>query len=102
MNQDKQQYLDTIRSNTAYPVYRATIGMIAILGYLFAALNALGALIGGFSAMGNSFIKGAGILIGGAIVSGLIFLVARLWKEAALILADIGDSLTDPNVRKSQ
>ena len=102
MNQEKQQYLNTIRANTAYPTYRGAIGIIAILGYLLAALNALGALIGGFSAMGDSFMAGVGIIIAGAIVSGLIFVGARLWKEAALILADIGDSITDTNSRPSQ
>lgn len=101
MNQDKQQYLDTIRSNTAYPVYRATIGMIAILGYSLAALSGLIALVSGFSRMGSSFLAGVGILIGGGIVSGLIFLGARFWKEAALILADIGDSITHANARQS-
>jgi hypothetical protein len=51
--------------------------------------------------MGDSFMAGVGIIIGGAIFSGLIFLGARFWKEAALILADIGDSITDANSRTS-
>ena len=102
MNQQKQQYLNNIRTNTAYPTYRGIIGIIAILGYLFAALNGLGALIAGFSTMGDSFIGGVGIIIGGALIAGLIFLGARFWKEAALILADIGDSITDTNSRNQQ
>ena len=101
MNQEKQQYLNTIRSNTAYPTYRGIIGIIAILGYLLAGLSALSAVISGFAAMGDSFMAGVGIIIGGAIFSGLIFLGARFWKEAALILADIGDSITDANSRTS-
>jgi len=52
--------------------------------------------------MGNSFLGGVGIIIFGAIVSGLIFLGARFWKEAALILADIGDSITETNSRNGQ
>jgi len=102
MNTSKQQYLEQIRSNTAYPTYRGIIGIIAILGYALAALNALGSLIGGFGTMGSSFLGGVGIIIFGAIVSGLIFLGARFWKEAALILADIGDSITDTNSKSRQ
>lgn len=100
MNPQKQKYLDTIRTDTAYPTYRGIIGIITLLGYLLAGLYALGSLIGGFSAMGNSFFMGLGILIGGGIISALIFLGARFWREAALILADIGDSITDTNSRK--
>jgi len=102
MNTSKQQYIDSIRSNTAYPTYRGIIGIIAIFGYLLAGLNALGSLITGFGTMGNSFLAGVGILIAGGVISGLIFLGARFWKEAALILADIGDSITDANSKKQQ
>ena|SRR5690625_1610276 len=102
MNPQKQQYLNNIRVNTAYPTYRGIIGIIAILGYLFAILQGLGALITGFSRMGDSFIGGVGIIIGGLLIAGLIFLGARFWKEGALILADIGDSITDKNSRNKQ
>jgi hypothetical protein len=101
MNPEKQQYLKTIRANTAYPTYRAIIGVIAILGYLLAAVTALGALIGGLSTLESSFMEGLGILIAGAILSGLIYLGVRFWKEACLIIADIGDSITDSNSRTS-
>ena len=102
MNTQKQQYLNEIRSNTAYPIYRGIIGIIAILGYLLAVLNGIGALIAGIAMMGDSFFGGVGIIIGGALAAGLIFLGARFWKEAALILADIGDSITDTNSRNQQ
>jgi hypothetical protein len=102
MNTEKQQYLATIRSNTAYPTYRGIIGIIAILGYVMAGFYALGSLIGGFAAMGDSFLAGVGIIILGALFSGLIFLGARFWKEAALILADMGDSTIDANSKSSQ
>ena len=99
MTSTKQQYITTIRSNTAYPTYRGIIGIITLLGYILAGLEALAALISGFGAMGNSFVGGLGILIGGLIISALIFLGARFWKEAAMILADIGDSITETNSR---
>ena len=99
MNAKKQQYLATIRSNTAYPTYRGMIGIIALLGYLLAGFSALGSLISGFGAMRNSFFGGLGMLIGGLIIAALIFFITRFWKEAALILVDMGDSIAEANSR---
>jgi hypothetical protein len=102
MKADKEQYLNQIRTNTSYPTYRGIIGIIAILGYLLAALNGLAALISGIGMMvGDSFIAGVGIIVGGLIISALIFLGARFWKEAALIVADIGDSTIETNSKAS-
>lgn len=100
MNSSKEQYFDTLRNNSAYPVYRATIGIIAMLGYLLAGLYALGALIMGFGSMFNhAFFMGVGILILGAIMAGLVFFFAKLFKEAALIIVDMGDSTIEANSR---
>ena len=102
MKADKQQYLNQIRTNTSYPTYRGIIGIIAILGYLLAALSGLAALISGIGMMvGKSFIAGFGIIVGGLLIAGLIFLGARFWKEAALIIADIGDSTIETNSKAS-
>jgi hypothetical protein len=95
----KQQYLRTIRSNSAYPVYRATIDTVALLFYINAAVIALGAAIGGLTSMSRSFTAGVGILIFGAIAAALCYFLGRLFKEASLILADIGDSTVDANSR---
>jgi len=102
MDPQKQQYIEKIRSNTAYPTYRGIIGIIVMLGYILAALYAPGALIGGIASMSESFIMGLGIIIVGFVAAAIIFLGARFLKEAALILADIGDSVTETNSRKSQ
>ena len=99
MTPNKQQYLDAVRANTAYPTYRGIIGVITILGYVLAGLSVLGALISGVMSMRESFFGGLVVLISGLVGSALIFLGARFWKEAALILADIGDSITEANSR---
>lgn len=75
------------------------IGIIAFLGYILAGFSALGALISGIGGMRYSFLSGLGILIAGLIGAALIFFFARFWKEAALILADFGDSVTEANSR---
>lgn len=100
MHAAKRNHIDRIRSETAYPTYRAIIGIIAILGYILAGLSALGALISGFGTMGDSFGMGLVVLLFGLVFAALIFLGARFWKEAALILADIGDSVTDANAER--
>ena len=99
MNVAKQQYLHAIRSDSAYPVYRAVINTIALLGFVLAGVIALGAVIGGFSAMSLSFMTGLGTLIVGGIFAAIVFMTAKLSKEAALILADLADSTVDANSR---
>ena len=97
MTSAKQQYLDALRRNSAYPTYRGVIGLVAFVFYAIAAVSALGALIGGLGAMTRSFITGLGTLIVGLLFAVLFFLMAKLYKEAALILVDMGDSIIDSN-----
>lgn len=99
MTPNKEQYLESIRTNTAYPTYRGIIGIIALLGYILAGLYGLLALVFGFIAMRESFFQGLLFIIAGFVLAALIFLGARFSKEAALILADIGDSVTEANSR---
>lgn len=101
MNATKQQYLGQVRSNTAYPTYRAIVEIITVLGYIQAGFYALVALIAGLGGMRNSFLMGLGILVGGGLLAALTFFLAKFWKEASLILADMGDSITDMNSRSS-
>jgi hypothetical protein len=101
MENSKQQYLESIRSNSAYPVYRNFIGIIAILGYLIAGIDALAAVIMGFGAMRYSFFQGVGIIIIGGIGAVLVYFLVKFFKEAALILADIGDSTLEANSRST-
>jgi len=67
--------------------------------YGLAALCALGAVIGGLGTMTRSFIAGLGALILGGLLAALYYLIGKLFKEAALILVDIGDSTLDANSR---
>lgn len=99
MNAQKQRYIEQIRTNTAYPAYRSIIGLITLLGYLMAALIGFGALVGGLMMMADSFLAGFFILGTGLVYSAIIFVLAKFSKEASLIIADIGDSVTDANSR---
>jgi hypothetical protein len=102
MTPAKQQYLDSIRQSSAYPTYRGVIGLIAFLFYAVSGVSALGALIGGLGAMTRSFMTGLGTLVMGLLFAAIFFLMAKFYKEAALILADIGDSIVDSNSRTRQ
>jgi len=99
MSLPKQQYLDSVRSNTSYPVFRGIIGTITLIWYIVAAIEAVGALFSGFAQMRYSFLTGVGYIIVGAIAAVLTYAVARFLKEAALILADIADSTVETNAR---
>jgi uncharacterized membrane protein (DUF485 family) len=100
MNLLKQQYLDKIRASSAYPVYRGVINTITLLFYAVAAGFALGALVGGLGSMSQSVVTGLAVLVFGAIMAALYYFLARFFKEAALILADIGDSIVDANAQQ--
>ena len=76
--------------------------MIAFLFYAVAAVSALSAVIGGLGAMSRSFMTGLATLVVGLLFAAIFFLMARFYKEAALILADIGDSIVDSNSRARQ
>jgi hypothetical protein len=102
MTPTKQQYLESIRQSSAYPTYRGVIGLIAFLFYAVAVVSALSAVIGGLGAMSRSFMTGLATLVVGLLFAAIFFLMARFYKEAALILADIGDSIVDANSRARQ
>lgn len=101
MDASKQQYLNSIRGNTAYPTYRGFIGMITMLGYLLAGAAALGAVIGALTMMTQSFMLGLVTLVIGAVWAAVIYFVAQYFREAALVLVDMADSITDANSRQA-
>ena len=98
METRKQQYIDQIRTNTAYPNYRRFVGIVAILGYVLAGLLVLITLLAFIEAISEgSYREGFTFFIGSIIVAIIIVFVSRLLKEAALIFSDIADSVTDAN-----
>ena len=51
MNTPKQNYIERIRTQSAYPTFRSFIGVIALLFYVLGGVFILGGVIGGFIAM---------------------------------------------------
>jgi len=102
MKNGKQRYIDQIRINTAYPTYRRFAGILMIIGYVLAGLLVLVALLGLFEDVSvGQYREGFTFFIGSVIAAVIIIFASRLLKEAALIFADIADSITDASSKIS-
>ncbi len=102
MKINKQQYIDQIRSNTVYPTYRRFVEILTVVGYVLAGLFTLITLLGSLEAFREGqYLEGFEFFVGALIGGVIIVFISRLWKEAALLLADIADSVTDANSRFS-
>ena len=102
MKNGKQRYIEQIRTNTAYPTYRRFVGILTILGYVLAGLLVLIAFLGsveGFSV--GEYLDAIAVSVGSVVVAVIIVFLSRLLKEAALIFADIADSITDASSKIS-
>ena len=103
MNTIKQQYLQRIRYQSNYPTFKSVVGIVALLFYILAGVCA-GA---GFIGMKYGVTLGADEIGIMAFVLGLVLClilaaIGIIVKGASLILADIGDSITDLNSRYEQ
>lgn len=98
-NPTKQKYIERIRAETTYPIFRRLVGVLATL------INVLGILclvLGPIIGIVSLFKDGAAglVIIFGGIVYGLILILSgKLLKETSFMLADIADSITDLNCR---
>jgi hypothetical protein len=100
MNASKQHYLQIVRGNTAYPVYRGFVETVALLWFLLAGVIALFAVIGGMVVLRTTTLGAVAIIIVGGTVAAILFMLARLSKEASLMLADLADSTVDANAHR--
>lgn len=79
-------YLEQLRASSNYPTFRSVVGVFAVVGYLLAALVAVGAAF--------SLVKvniGAGLL--GLAFALFIVVMTRMGKEMSLMVADGSDAL---------
>jgi len=102
MNPLREQYLDRIRSESAYPAFRGVVNIIARLFYAFGGLIIVAAIIQALIVL----LKGGGMGPVGipvtlfAVVFGLFYIVlGKVIREVSLMLADVADSITDLNSR---
>ncbi len=100
MKTRKQEYIDRIRSNTAYSIYRTFVRILTLFGYVLAATIVVAGVVD-YTTRGHLavFLLGGKFLVGCIVVAAITVFFSRLWKEAAVIFADIADSITDANSR---
>ena len=94
-NEIKSNYLQRIRSQSSYPVFRAVVNIFAILLYVCAGLLAIGSIATFSTGFGSTGLYG----LVGAVILGI---AAKVFQEASLMIADITDSLVDFNSRNEQ
>ena len=102
MPESKKIYLEKIRDETAYPIFRR---IIQIFSWLIIGFGILW-IISGCIAFLIFIIKGDGVpaimsLVGGVLIGIIYITLGRLLKELASVLADIADSVTEMNSRPS-
>lgn len=78
-----QPFIETLRAGSLYPNFRMVTGVFALLGYVLAAICAVGAVMSGSSAM---------VTGGGIVLAAFIVVVSKVLKEASLMLADLSDA----------
>ena len=82
---DLEWFVTDMRSNSLYPTWRELVKWATWFGYLIGILAIVGGTVGIFQ--GN---VGGGL---GAIFGGLLFaIIARVWRELSLMVADLADS----------
>jgi hypothetical protein len=100
MPSPKHQYIQRIRAQSAYPTFRWLVRVAAILIYVAGGLAMLAATNTGVGLLIlEQSVLGWVVLLCGPLVGLVFFVVGRVTQEAASILADIADSITDLNSR---
>jgi hypothetical protein len=101
-NSAKERYIARIRSESAYPTFRSIVSLFAVILYVVGTLFIIGGLFGGLVALAQDAGRGIGLMIVGAVVGIIYIILGKVSKEAAFMLADVADSLTDLNSRNEQ
>jgi hypothetical protein len=80
-------FIEVLRAESIYPTFRGFVQVFYVLGLVLAAMLFVGGIIGGFMSGGATpGMVGAGTAV-------LFVLLARLFKETWLMLADLSDAM---------
>ena len=100
MSELKKTYLEKIRNETAYPIFRRIIQIFSILIIGSGILCIIGGCVGFLIFVMNGDVTKAIVILAGGMLTGIIYItLGRLLKELASVLADIADSVTEMNSR---
>lgn len=96
----KKMYLEKIRGETAYPIFRQIIQIFSLLIIGFGVLCIIGSCGAFLVLVKNGAVLNAIVILTVGVLTGLIYItLGRLLKELASVLADIADSAIDINSR---
>ena len=87
-----QEFLKTLRAESAYPAFRAVIGFATLVGYLLTFAVVVGGLVATWKG------AGAGPVIYGLLGGFALYIATRVFKEMWLMLSD----LTDATIRSAR
>lgn len=94
LSASKQAHLAKIRANSAYPLFRAFLGIFTTFGYLIAGVPIL---IGLYALMtGDLTVDSSMMLI---ILATLIGLLVFIAKDLALMVVDMADTMVDCSLK---
>ena len=82
---DVHAYAASMRDDSLYPFWRKLVGIVTILGYILAAIL----LIAAFITISKASVT-AGLV--GIVLALFVAVMARVGKEASLMLADLSDA----------
>lgn len=82
---DLEWFVSDMRSNSLYPTWRELVKWATWFGYAIAIIVLIGAAVG----FKNGQIGAAAVGVGVAL---LIAVVARVWRELSLMMADLADA----------
>lgn len=98
-NPTKQKYIERIRAETTYPIFRRLVGVLATLIHVLGILYLVFGPISGIAILFKEGAVGLGFIVVSIVVGLLLILSGKLFKETSFMLADIADSITDLNCR---
>jgi len=79
-------FIDLLRTESHYPTFRTVVSLATLFGYFLAFLLFLGAVIAWWGD------KAWGLGVGGVMAAAAVAVVARVFKEMWLMLADMSDA----------
>jgi hypothetical protein len=99
MTKEKQRFLEEMRANSAYPTYRAVVNVLATLLLIGVALGFVG---GTYYAMAEPRPMSVVLQFFGVLIATLVnWVLVNLFKEGAVMLADISDTLMSDSAKQN-
>lgn len=84
----KDEFIEELRAASTYPTFRGFVQIFYVIGLILAVALFVGGVIGTFMSKGSAMSFGVG-----TVMALLFVILARLFKETWLMLADMSDAM---------